>query len=41
MNNTIRKTIIENNHNVEKNKSLILYNVKTDKDDNYEIRKHK
>ena len=26
---------------LKKNKSLILYNVKTDKDDNYEIRKQK
>ena len=26
--NYIRKTIIENNVNVEKNKSIILYNVK-------------
>ena len=41
MNNTIRKTIIENVHNVKKNQSLLLYNLKTDKDDNYEIRKQK
>ena len=36
MSKTIRKTIIENNVNVEKNKSIILYNVKMENDDNFE-----
>ena len=38
MTNTIRKTINENNVNVEKNKSIILYNVKMENDDNFETR---